>query len=71
MSTTAARSTARKPAFERSVAGLAVMAYGLVRLDLLTVVSGVALAQTAKAWLLDRMALLFEDMKARDPAWER
>ena len=55
------------------VAGLAVMAYGLVRLDWLAVVSGVLLAQTA-AWLLDRMVLLFEDMKARDPAyaaWER
>jgi hypothetical protein len=56
------------------VAGLAVMAYGLVRLDLLAVVAGVVLAQTAKAWFLDRMVLLFEDMKARDPsyaAWER
>jgi hypothetical protein len=34
----------------------------------------VLLAQTAKAWFLDRMVLLFEDMKARDPAygaWER
>jgi hypothetical protein len=32
------------------------------------------LAQTAKAWFLDRMVLLVEDMKARDPAyaaWER
>jgi hypothetical protein len=29
--------------------------------------------QTAKAWFLDRMVLLFEDMKARDPdyaSWE-
>ncbi|MDF2744628.1 MAG: hypothetical protein K0S88_6006 [Actinomycetia bacterium] len=55
------------------VAGLAVMAYGLVELDWLAVVSGV-LAQTAKAWFLDRMVLLFEDLKARDPeyaAWER
>ena len=34
------------------VAGLAVMAYGLVRLDWLAVVSGVLLAQTAKAWFL-------------------
>jgi hypothetical protein len=56
------------------VAGLAVMAYGLVELEWLAVVSGVLLAQTAKAWFLDRMVLLFEDMKARDPeyaAWER
>jgi hypothetical protein len=34
----------------------------------------VVLAQTAKAWYLDRMVLLCEDMKARNPgyfAWER
>jgi hypothetical protein len=56
------------------VAGLAVMAYGLVRLDLLAVVSGLVITQSAKAWFIDRMVLLFEDMKARDPtyaAWER
>jgi len=34
----------------------------------------VVLAQTAKAWYLDRMVLLYEDMEARNPgyaAWER
>jgi hypothetical protein len=53
--------------------GLAVLAYGLVRLDLLAVVSGLVILQTAKAWFIDRMVLLFEDMKARNPeyaAWE-
>jgi hypothetical protein len=56
------------------VAGVALLAYGLVKLDLLTVVAGLVLTQTAKAWYLDRMVLLYEDMKARDPgyvAWER
>jgi len=55
------------------VAGLAVMAYGLVEPDLLAVVSGLLITQTAKAWFLDRMVLLFEHMKAGNPtyaAWE-
>jgi hypothetical protein len=54
--------------------GLAIMVYGLVELDLLAVVSGLVITQTAKAWFIDRMVLLYEDMKARDPAyagWER
>jgi hypothetical protein len=53
--------------------GLAVMVYGLVELDLLAVVSGLVITQTAKAWFIDRMVLLYEDMKARDPeyaGWE-
>lgn len=55
------------------VAGMALLVYGLVELDLLAVVSGVVMAQIAKAWFIDRMVLLFEDMKARDPeyaSWE-
>jgi hypothetical protein len=56
------------------VVGMAVLVYGLGELDLLAVVSGLLITQTAKAWLIDRMALLYEDMKARDPSyagWER
>lgn len=56
------------------VVGMAILVYGLVELDLLAVVSGLLITQTAKAWLIDRMALLYEDMKARDPSyagWER
>ena len=55
------------------VAGLAVMAYGLVELDLLAVVSGLLITQAAKAWFIDRMVLLFDDLKARVPeyaAWD-
>jgi uncharacterized protein DUF6653 len=32
-------------------------------------VSGTLITQTAKAWFLDRMVLLFEDMKARRPEY--
>ncbi len=55
------------------VVGLAVLAYGLYRLDLLAVVSGLVILQTAKAWFIDRQVLLFEDMKSRNPqyaTWE-
>jgi hypothetical protein len=54
-------------------AGLALLVYGLVRLDLLAVICGLVIGQTAKAWYLDRMVLLFDDMKTRHQeyaAWE-
>jgi hypothetical protein len=56
------------------VVGMAILVYGLVELDLLAVVSGLLVTQTAKAWFIDRMVLLYEDVKARDPSyagWER
>ena len=55
------------------VVGMAVLVYGLVRFDLLATVTGMVIAQTAKAWFIDRMVLLFEDMKTRHAgyaAWE-
>lgn len=55
------------------VAGLAIMGYGLVRLELVVTVAGLALTQCAKSWYIDRAVLLFEDVKTRDPeyaAWE-
>jgi hypothetical protein len=55
------------------VVGCAVLVYGLVVFDALAVVTGVVLMQVAKLWYIDRMVLLFEAMKARDPqvaAWE-
>lgn len=55
------------------LAGLVVLAYGLVRLDLISVVAGLLLVQCAKAWFIDRMVLLFEDMKTRSSeyaGWE-
>jgi hypothetical protein len=67
--------TSKVPAVAQAfqVVGIAVMVYGLVRYDLLAVVVGIVLTQVAKAWYLDRMVLLFEDMKARRreyAAWE-
>lgn len=53
--------------------GMVVLGWGLVQLDPLTVVAGLVIVQCAKAWFLDRMVLLFEDMKTRNPeyaAWE-
>jgi hypothetical protein len=47
------------------VVGMVVLAYGLVRLDLVAVVAGLVSVQCAKAWFIDRMVLLFEDMRTR------
>jgi hypothetical protein len=49
--------------------GMAVLAYGLVELDLLAVVTGLVIVQCAKAWFIDRMVLLFEDMKTHNPTY--
>jgi hypothetical protein len=45
--------------------GLAALGYGLVRLDVVAVVTGMLLVQAAKAWFIDRMVLLFDDMAGR------
>lgn len=45
--------------------GVAALVYGLVRFDVVAVVTGVLLTQAAKAWFIDRMVLLFDDMKGR------
>ena len=53
--------------------GLALLAYGLFALDVLATVSGILITHGGKAWYLDRMVLLFADMKTRDPkyaAWD-
>lgn len=55
------------------IVGIAVLAWGLVELELVATVAGVLIVQSAKAWYIDRMVLLFEDMKTRHPeyaAWE-
>ena len=56
----AGRSASLNVAQGFQVAGLAVMAYGLIVFDLVAVGTGVLLAQVAKLWYLDRMALLYE-----------
>ena len=53
--------------------GLGLMAYGLVALDAWLVVSWILIVHATKLWYIDRMVLLFEDMKLRNPeyaAWE-
>jgi hypothetical protein len=55
------------------IVGMAVLTYGLVVLHIENVITGIVIVQCAKAWFIDRMVLLFEDMKARRPeyaAWE-
>ena len=47
--------------------------YGLVVLDAVAALSGVLITQGGKVWYLDRMVLIFEAMKRRNPefaAWE-
>ena len=53
--------------------GVVALGYGRIRLDVIAVVSGVLLTQLATCWYLDRMVLLFEEMKGRNPeyaSWE-
>jgi hypothetical protein len=49
--------------------GAIVLAFGLVRLDLVETVAGVVLLLAAKAWYIDRQVLLFETMKAQHPPY--
>ncbi|MBM2623785.1 hypothetical protein JIG36_50685 [Actinoplanes sp. LDG1-06] len=51
------------------IAGIALLTYGLIVLGLpglLYVAAGITIVQCAKAWFIDRMVLLFADMKNRD-----
>jgi hypothetical protein len=55
------------------VVGIALLAYGLIGFDVGAVVAGLVIVQCAKAWFIDRMVLLFEDMKTRNSeyaSWE-
>ncbi len=67
----------RTPAttYIQAVQGIALLAliYGLVVLDPLVTVISLLLVQVAKCWFIDRMVLLFDDMKHRSPeyaAWD-
>ena len=56
-----------------STIGMAILAFGLVDLNLLATVSGILIIHGGKAWYLDRISLLFADMKDRDDeyaAWD-
>ena len=56
-----------------SCIGLAMLVYGLVALDVWLAVAGIVIVHGGKLWYIDRMVLLFEDMKQRDAdyaSWE-
>ncbi len=50
-----------------STVGLAIAIYGLVVFAVWPVVAGILLVHTGKLWYIDRMVLLFDDVKHRDP----
>jgi len=53
--------------------GLVVLTYGLVTFDVVPTVAGILITNLGKLWYLDRMVLLFADMKQRNAeyaAWE-
>ena len=53
--------------------GLAPLVYGLAALKATPTVLGVLIVQGGKLWYIDRMVLLFEEMKTQDPeyaSWE-
>ena len=53
--------------------GMGVLAFGLVELNLLAVLTGILITHGGKAWYMDRVSLLFADMKQRKAeyaAWD-
>jgi hypothetical protein len=52
-----------------SCIGLVMPAYGLVALDVWLTVAGIVIVHGGKLWYLDRMVLLFEDMKHRNATY--
>ena len=51
-----------------SAAGLGLLAWALWRLEPWAVLSGLALSMGAKAWFVDRMVWLYDDMRRADSA---
>ena len=52
---------------------MGVLAFGLVELNLLAVLTGILITHGGKAWYMDRVSLLFADMKQRKAeyaAWD-
>ena len=54
-----------------SCVGLAFLTYGLVALNVGFVVAGIVVVHGGKLWYLDRMVLLFDDMKQHHPDYAR
>lgn len=56
-----------------SCIGLAMLVYGVIALDVWLTIAGIVIVHGGKLWYLDRMVLLFEDMRQRDAtfaSWE-
>ena len=56
-----------------SLIGMALLAYGLVDLNLLATVTGILITHGGKAWYLDRISLLYAEMKTHNAeyaAWD-
>jgi len=55
-----------------STIGMGILAFGLVDLNLLATVTGILITHGGKAWYLDRISLLFTEMKGRSEyaAWD-
>lgn len=51
--------------------GLAPLVYGLTALKATPTALGILIVQGGKLWYIDRMVLLFEEMKTRDPEYAR
>jgi hypothetical protein len=52
-----------------STIGMGLLVYGLVDLNILATVTGLLITHGGKAWYLDRITLLFADMKGRNPEY--
>ena len=54
------------------VVGLVPLAYGLIDLDAIAALTGMVIVQAAKLWYIDRMVLLFDELKSdpRYAAWD-
>jgi hypothetical protein len=56
-----------------STIGMGILAFGLVDLNLLATVTGILITHGGKAWYMDRISLLFVEMKGRSDeyaAWD-
>jgi hypothetical protein len=56
-----------------STIGMGILAFGLVDLDLLATVTGILITHGGKAWYMDRVSLLFAEMKGSSreyAAWD-
>lgn len=52
-----------------SAIGMGLLAFGLVDLNILATVTGLLITHGGKVWYLDRVTLLFAEMKGRSPEY--